>query len=87
MLVGEELIPLSKSKEKTFLGEEFYLFDIARLAYAGYDSYPHNRLFNWLIELWIMLLFYKEHDRLFYIPFQKIISSEEKHLDTASIKG
>lgn len=34
-----------------------------------------------------MLSFYKEYDRLFYIPFQKIILSEEKHLDTASIKG
>lgn len=33
------------------------------------------------------VIIFKEHDRLFYIPFQKIISFEEKHLDTASIKG
>lgn len=89
-LIEEECRIFSKSNDKLSIQNienEFYLYEIIKLVFDTYNSYPDNRLFNGLIELWMMLSFYNEHTTLFYLPFQQIILSDKKYLEIANMEA
>lgn len=89
-LIDEECRIFSKSNDKLSIqniGREFYLYEIIKLVFDIYNNYPDNRLFNGLIELWIIVSFYNKNKILFYLPFQQIILSDKKYLEIASMEA
>lgn len=90
ILIGEKCRIFSKSNDKLSIQNienEFYLYEIIKLVFDTYNNHPDNRLFNGLIELWMMVSFYNEHITLFYLPFQKIILSDKRYLEIANMEA